>query len=318
MLSRVLHQARGVEFLNKVVENKLKTPLLLVGPEGVGRRYSVVQALKEMYCREGRQVDCKCYDCVALEDLMHPDLQILSGDEKDIGVEAIRGVVSTSYSFPSSGPVRAFIIDGADRITIPAANALLKTLEEPPDSARFFLLSETYDKVLPTIRSRCGEVVYGRLPESFIVERLRELEYDAAKALIYARMAEGSIGQAAKLWGSERLRLRDQVISLISHGLAKNLAALFAQMDELGSDLSLALTLLDQVLHDLLILDVDPTRLINLDALEQLVAMSKRGSDTTWVNLRAELNSVKNHFSRVPIHLPFHVKTSFVQSFFTF
>jgi len=316
VLSDVQGQESGVETLQRVADSKLKTPLLVVGDEGVGRKFAVMQTAKELFCREGRTPGCRCYDCTAIDNLMHSDVTLIQPEEgKDISVESIREVVDKSSSYPSSGPIRVMLVDGIDHVTTPAANAILKTLEEPPDTTRFFLLAETYDEVIPTIRSRCGRIDFKRLPESFVLEKLKLIEEDATKALVYSRMGEGSIGRAQKLWGANRLRTRDAVISLISYCISNNLAGLFAQIDELSEDLSLVLTMLEQVLYDLLVIDLDPTRLINLDAMEELVAMKKRGHDGSWIQLKSSLGAIKNRGSN--IKLSFHIKAAFVQTFFT-
>lgn len=213
MLSNVQGQDEGVRFLRRVVDGALSDPLLLVGTEGVGRRYSVHEAAKEAFCG-GEEDDC--FHCVQIDRGAHPDfVEIRPQDGKEIGVDAIRSVVNQAYSFPVTAKLRFFLIDGVDRMTPAAANALLKTLEEPPRMGRFFLLAEESSRVLATIRSRCGLVRYRPLAEDFVVASLARFEKDGTKALVYARLAEGSLGRAVQLRGSGRLTLRDQVLSIL-------------------------------------------------------------------------------------------------------
>lgn len=316
MLSDVLDQIEGVYFLRRVINGYLKAPLLLVGNEGVGRRFSVLQAAKEMFCKAGCVKGCECYDCSTVDNDIHPDVTVICPvEDKDIGVDVVRSAVIEAGSYPSSGSVRFFVIDGADRMTIPAANAILKTLEEPPNTARFFLLAESYDRVLPTIRSRCGPVRYKKLPESLVISKIGEIEEDPIKALVLARMAEGSVGRAVSYWSSGRLKLRDQALNVMMFGSNSDIPSLFAAIDEIGGDLSLMLKLFDQLTHDLLMVSTDPTRLINLDIREQLEAMNQRVGVTKWIKLIAELKLVYSRFDAVSINLPFHVKSAFVQSF---
>ena len=130
MLDEVQGQEDGVRHLRRVVAGQLVSPLLLVGEEGTGRRFATLQAIREMFCTGTRRPDCSCPDCIQVTAGAHPDLMIVEATDKDIGIDSIRDALERAGSFPAVAPVRVFLIDGADRMTVPAANALLKTLEE--------------------------------------------------------------------------------------------------------------------------------------------------------------------------------------------
>lgn len=309
MLADVQGQDEGVLFLRRFVEGKLTSPLLLVGEAGVGRCFSVVQAVKEVFCSAGRESGCACLDCVQVDQRTHSDFTLLTpeAEDKDIGVAAIREIVDLANSWPSQAPWRVVVIDGADHMTVAAANALLKTLESPPARTTFFLLTENYGKVLPTIRSRCGKVPYRTLPEGLVLSKLSEFETDPAKALVYARMGEGSIGRAIHYWGSGRLGLRDRVYTLLQLGLSRDIASLFSLVDGMAPELKLGLRLLDQLLYDILMIPYDSTRLINQDLADGVELMRQEAALNVWVELSAGVGAMRNHGSR--IHRPFHLKT---------
>jgi len=313
MLSNVQSQDEGVAFLRCVVADTLKDPLLLVGESGVGRRFSVLEAAKEAFCKHGEGEDC--VHCVQIDKNVHPDfLCIRSTDGRDIGVDTIRGLINQAYSFPTLAKRRFILIDGVDRMTPAAANALLKTLEEPPRKVRFFLLAEESIRVLPTIRSRCGLVRYRPLPEDFVVARVRRFEKDEAKALVYARLAEGSLGRAIQFKINGRLRLRDQVVALLQTGLRGDLSSLFSSVDDLGTDLALGCRFLNHVLHDLVMVDHEPSRLTNVDLQEQLVSMKANLGVARLARLRAGYQVLEGRRHR-NVNLPFHVKTFLADSF---
>lgn len=317
MLSDVQGQPEGIAFLRRIVEKKSSPPLMLVGEEGVGRKFSVVQAAKELFCQGKSSVDCRCSDCYQIDQSIHPDIVHLSApSDKEIGVDVVRQAVALSFVSPTSAPTRFVIVDGAERLTLAAANALLKTLEEPPPTTRFFLLAESYDQVLPTIRSRCGRVPYHKLPESFVVSVLSRFEKDSVKALVYGRIAEGSVGRAIRYWGSNRIKLRDQVCGLFERSASRDLSIVFSTIDEFDKDLPLALKFMDHLVHDLLIYQIDPRRVINQDILGQLDTMRKRTANQDWIRLRAALKQVHERYSSSYINLPFHVKSAFVSSLF--
>lgn len=317
MLSRVQHQSEGVKFLRRVVEGSLVSPILLLGPEGVGRRFSVLSAVREAFCEGTREPSCECSTCFQLGKGIHTDVFIHEAADRDIGIDEVRSIVVEAKNYPSAD-FRCFIIDGADRFTGPAANAFLKTLEEPPARSRFFLLAESADLVLPTIRSRCGAVRYNLLPEAFVLSELLQRigsDDDSGKALIYARMGEGSVGRAVRYWGSGRIGLRDQVIKVLQLSLERDLPALFALVDSMEQDLPLALKLLEQVLHDVLIVRVDPRRAINTDRVDELATMHDKATVTLWSVLSRKVKALQNHYRTTRLNLQFQVKTILVESF---
>jgi len=311
MLSAVQGQSEGVRFLRRVIEGHVTTPLLLVGADGTGRRFSVIEAAKEAFSKG----DPESIHCVQIAKGMHPDLVVVQPeDDKDIGVEAMRAVVEQAGSFPSMVSARYVIIDGADAMTTAAANVLLKTLEEPPPTSRFFLLAETASAVLPTIRSRCGVVRYRPLPEKFILDYLREHTDDDAKALVCCRLAEGSVGRAYQYLASGRLSLRNKVLSLLKVGLSQDVSSLFSSIDEIESDLDRGLRFLDHLLRDLLMLPHDPSHITNVDIVDQLDALRVQIGEVRLSALLRESRQVRER-TRSKIILPFHVKTCFLAAF---
>lgn len=319
MLTEVREQDEGVRFLRKVVEGQFPSPLLLVGTEGIGRRFSVVAAAREAWAKG----DPESIHCVQLNRGIHPDfLLVRPPDQKDsIGIGAIREVIDQASFLPMMAERRFIVIDGADSMTTEAANAFLKSLEEPHASTQFFLLAETLSDVLPTVRSRCGIVRYRPLSEGFVVSQLLKLTDDATKALVYARLSEGSVGRAIQYLGSGRLALRDGMVGLLQKALTGDLASLFAGVNAISgsavkgvSGLKLGLRFLEHVLHDLTMIPYDPSRLTNLDIAESLGQLRVQIGDRRLANLHAGLQTVRRR-QDAPINLGFHVKTYLATAF---
>jgi hypothetical protein len=314
VLSEVQCQDEAVAILRRVIEGKYVSPLLLVGEEGTGRRFAVYETIKEMVAAD--RGGPKAPEVVQIARGVHPDvLYVTAPSEKEIGVEAAREVVDRAQLYPTASPYRFFIVDGADRMTAAAANALLKTLEEPPARSRFFLLAERYDRVLNTIRSRCGRVPFRKLPTPFIISRLSAVEPDGDKALVYGRMGEGSMGRATRYWGASRLTLRDRVLSVLKYGVEGDVSSSFATIDEIVQDLPLALRFLRFLAHDLLVLPLDPDRVFNHDIRGGLAEMRARSSEATWARLSGELKKLEDRYDSSYINLSFHVKTAIVTVF---
>jgi len=313
MLADVQGQDEAVHFLRKFVDGSFTSPLLLVGEEGTGRRFSVIQAVKEVSCTT-KEPGCKCLDCTQIDQGMYSDLTFLrpEAEGKDIGVDAVREIAELANSYPSQSPWRTIVIDGADRMTPAAANALLKTLEDPPARTAFFLLTESYERVLPTIQSRCGKVSYRPLSEGLIVSKLSEFNADPTKALVYARMSEGSIGRAIHYWGSGRLGLRDRMSTLLQLGLNGDMSSVFTQIDGIAAELSLGLRFLDQLVYDVIMVPIDPTRLINLDLREEIEQLREGANLDTWVDFASGVGAIQKHWAR--INKAFHLKSLFVRT----
>ena len=316
MLSDVRGQDTGIHYLRRVVDGHLKSPLLLVGEEGVGKRFAVLQTTKEIYCDGTRKDGCQCGQCAQLDAGIHTDFYMLAPDgDKDIGVDAIRDLVSTAGVYPTTAPRKILVIDGADRLTNAAANALLKTLEEPPPTVRFFLLAESPARVIPTIRSRCGLVPFHALPEALILSVLQRFESDPTKALVFARLGDGSVGRAVRYWGSGRLTLRDKTFSLIRLALERDIAGLFSAVDSMEKELPQVLRFLSYILHDLLMIGVDPDRIINLDLREDIVQMSTRSGSEKWYQFSTAVRELREQSRMVKLLLTFQIKTLFAKSF---
>jgi DNA polymerase III subunit delta' len=304
MLNDVRGQSEGVRVLQRVVEGHLKSPLLLVGTEGVGRKYSVIEAARQSFCKG----DPASPHSKRIDEGVHPDLVIVQPpDDKELGVDAIRAVVSQAETFPSLVPARYVVIERADKMTTPAANALLKTLEEQPPTTRFFLLAESPDFVLPTIRSRCGLVRYRPLPEKFVVEYVKDLTDDPTKALVCCRLGEGSVGLAYQFLASGRLTLRNKMVSLLELGLAGDFSSLFSRIDEIENDLQRGLHFLSHLLCDIIMLPHAPDRITNLDIAEKLGGLGTRLGEGRTEDLLSGLNELRG-WARGKT-LPFHTKT---------
>ncbi len=305
MLTAIQEQPEAVRFLERVAEGGLTAPLLLLGQEGVGRRFSILETAKQSFSRYG----AGDFHSFQIDRGAHPDVTIIAPapDKRDIGIEAIRDVVEMAGTFPSTVPARYVIIDGADFLSAAAANALLKTLEEPPKTTRFFLLAESLTEVLPTIRSRCGLVRYRPLSESFIVGQLAQHTSDQTKALVYARLSGGSVGRALQYLGAGRLALRDQMVGLLEKAISGDLSSLFAAVNEVSS-LKLGLRFLEHLLRDLIMLPFDNTRLTNADLVDKLGWLRSKIGESRLVELVHGYSEIQQH-SRAPINLGFHVKS---------
>jgi DNA polymerase-3 subunit delta' len=149
-----------------------------------------------------------CAGCTTVLAGTHADLKVLRPEGLSIGVGEARALVLESAMRPTTGRWRVLLIEDADRLTEPAANALLKALEEPAARTVFLLCAPAVDDVLPTIRSRC-RLVRLKPPSSADIAGVLEHEgIDRSIASFAARAAQGHVGRARRLATDEQARSR--------------------------------------------------------------------------------------------------------------
>jgi len=162
---------------NLVKEGLYPSSTLFAGPEGVGKKLIATHLLKEL---TGSPLNVK-----------------LIGEEKPPTIDEIRQSSQWLFTKPVQGRGKGVIVDNAELMRGEAANALLKTLEEPPEYAYLILIARNEEGVLPTLRSRCKVFRFGRLTDAnveFILERLK-VNYD--KKVV--KISRGSVGMALTL-----------------------------------------------------------------------------------------------------------------------
>lgn len=225
------HDAPVAAFGEGLSRGKLHHAWLLAGPRGVGKasfahlaaRRLLAEAAGPPIAGDGLSVPDTHPVASLLDAESHPDFRLLdrlpkdvkqreglradrTGDEellRSINVEQVRGLASLFQSTPFLSPWRVAIIDSIDDLEAPAANALLKSLEEPPPNCLFLLVSHAPAGLLPTIRSRCLTVRFNPLDDAAMTSALRAAlpDLDDADVAEMIRAGEGSPGTALQRRG---------------------------------------------------------------------------------------------------------------------
>src|SRR5262245_54240505 len=165
---------RIVELLSRsVARGTLPPSLIFSGPHGAGKRLTALAVAQALNCLHPRSADARdatrgpvdacgtCAACVRITRGVHPDVLVVEpGDSGAIKIDQIRDIVDRAAFRPFEGRRRVVIVDDADALVPAAQNALLKTLEEPPSSSVFILLTSRPDVLLPTVRSRCIRLMF--------------------------------------------------------------------------------------------------------------------------------------------------------------
>jgi DNA polymerase-3 subunit delta' len=202
----------------------LPPSLIFAGPEGVGKRMAAVALAQLVNCRKVDSTGDACGKCAACTRIarnVYSDVLIVEpGDTGAIKIDQIREAIDRTAYRPFEGRLRVVIIDGADAMQPESQNALLKTLEEPPSASMFVLVTSRPDVLLPTVRSRCQRLRFGRLTGAEVADVLvRAHDYDQAEAQAAASVADGSVGAALE-GGSEGIVEARTTAAAVLSGIA--------------------------------------------------------------------------------------------------
>ncbi len=178
---------------------KLSHCYLISGPAGSGKRTLARLLSAAMECTGPEPPCMACRACRKALSGNHPDIVIVDEpDKKQVPVELIRQARADAFIRPNEGRKKVFLIPRAQDLNVPAQNALLKILEEPPGYGVFLLLADTPERLLPTIRSRCSELRLTPLDSETLRSALRARHPEQSPETLEAavRRSGGFLGQA--------------------------------------------------------------------------------------------------------------------------
>ena len=205
---------------NAVEKDQVSHAYILNGERGAGKKLLANLFAATLLCEKGGPDPCNdCHSCRQAESGNHPDIiRVTHEKPNSIGVDDIREQVNNTIMIkPYQGPYKVYIIDHADLMTPQAQNALLKTIEEPPQYAVILLLVENAEVLLTTINSRCVMLrlryIKDILIKKYLMENLKVPDY---KADLCTAFAQGNMGHAIMLANSEHFNeIREEAVQLL-------------------------------------------------------------------------------------------------------
>lgn len=312
------------EFLRRIITaGRLPGALLFAGPDGVGKKQFALEIAKSILCAESQSFgscgECAIcrragrfvlprsekrdeYDKVIFSE--HADVGLIIPFGRNIGVGAIRELEREANFRPYEGKSRFFVIDDADKMNLSAANALLKTLEEPPVTTHIILLTSRYNSLLATIVSRCQVMRFQPIAceeiESYLAATKQFSPEDAGLA---ARICRGSLGRALQMSGENFRTSREAMMGVLeAQTAAPDRARLLRAAEEMGDtrtrdEFEPRLEILGSLIHDTWQLKMGREKkvLVNADLHSRLIKCAENSTAEKLTRLLGEIEKVREN-----------------------
>lgn len=286
--TEIIGHQRPLEILRLALDNgRLHHAYLFVGPEGSGKRTVALALAKAIHCREMKNDFCdRCPDCARIQAGNHPDVRLVQTleDKKEISIKQVRELEKELNFRSFSGKRKIAIIDPATLLNASSQNALLKTLEEPPQNSLIVLIAPNAGALLPTLRSRCLRVSFGPLARDEVARYLMSKEgMNQDDASLRAALSMGSLGAAIKFDKDELLEKRRSWAALLLSLSAGDYRGAIAAAEAIASDKEECLGFLEWAetwYRDLLIhaATENSDEMVNVDMLTEIESQSAKGN----------------------------------------
>lgn len=304
-----------IEYMQNAVKmDQVSHAYILSGARGSGKKMLANLFAQTLQCeRHGTEPCGECHSCRQAESANHPDIiRVQHEKPNSIGVEDVRSqVIGDVMIRPYSSPYKIYIIAEADKMTVQAQNALLKTIEEPPSYAILFLLVENAETLLPTIRSRCVMLklknIKDKLIKKYLMESLKVPDY---KADVCAAFAQGNVGQAVMLAQSEHFNeIYSEATQLLKHVKDMEVSEIVAAVKAVSRfklEITDYLDILAVWFHDVLLYKA--TRDVNgIIFQEDIDAILEQASSSSYEGIETILEALDKAKQRIRANVNFEL-----------
>lgn len=294
------HEQIKEHFRNAVQTGKVSHAYILSGEAGMGRKSLANAFALDLLCEKGLPDPCmQCHACKQVLSGNHPDLIYVTHEKPaSIGVDDIREQINDTIMVrPYSSYHKIYIVDEAEKMTVQAQNALLKTIEEPPAYVIIILLTTNQEAFLPTILSRCIQLKLKPLKNDVVGGYLMEtMGVKESQADVYAAFARGNLGKAIHLASSDEFQLMyRQVLNLLKNLKEMDISMLLDSIKRLQEDhldLNECLDFVQLWYRDILMFKV--TRDMNLLVFkDEYTTVSNICQKSSYEGLEAILNAIE-------------------------
>ncbi len=328
MFDKLIGNSPNKEIFKRLIKTgRIPHSLLFVGKEGIGKKQFALEIAKSMVCLNPKDFEAcdDCKNCRRAEKFDFPSFddkdshkQVIFSEHSDIGmvipyrntilVDAIRDLEKEANFRPYEAKVRIFIIDDAEKLSTSidnAANALLKTLEEPSETTYIFLITSRPSSLLPTILSRCQTIRFAPIDSSKIEEHLLENEkLSSEDAKLTAKISRGSIGTALETDLEKYREQREKMFGVLeSLSLQKGYSNLLRTAEDLSDAKNKdyyekTLEILQILIHDVLTIQNNPnSEIINFDLTKDLTKLSENVNNQTLAKWLLEIETLRENLT---------------------
>ncbi len=299
---------------NAIATNKVSHAYIINGERNAGKEFIARVFAMTLQCEKGETEPCgECHSCKQALGNNQPDIIYISHEKPNtIGVEDIRVQINGDIAIkPYSSPRKIYIINEGEKMTPQAQNALLKTLEEPPEYAVILILTTNVEAMLPTVLSRCVVLnmkpVSDRLVKKYLMEQLAVPDYKANISVAFAR---GNIGKAKMLASSEEFeKVKDEAITLVKNINDMEISEIvkaIKKISEYKFDVNDYLDILMAWYRDVLLFKAtkDVNSLVFKEDIQQIMRMSDR---STYEGIEQIVNALQSAKKRLEANVNFEL-----------
>ncbi|MFS0784125.1 DNA polymerase III subunit delta' [Bacillus sp. 1P06AnD] len=247
---------------NSILKRRVAHAYLFEGERATGKKEAAVLLAKSLYCEqpiEGIQPCNQCANCRRIESGNHPDVHMIEPDGLSIKKEQIQYLQDEFSKKGVESSRKFYVLSDAEKMTVQAANSLLKFLEEPLSETIAILITEQPQRILPTILSRCQDISFQSLPSHLLVKKLREEGAELQSALIASQLTN-SFEEAKEIcfddWFAQAQRKVLKLYEVLSQDYLKALIDLqdewfgfFKEKDQVDRGLDLLLLIYKDLLY---------------------------------------------------------------------
>ena len=306
------HEMIKDHFQKAIEYHKVSHAYILSGEQGMGRKMLAKAFAMTLLCEKSDKEPCmECHSCKQILSGNHPDVIWVTHEKlNSIGVDDIREQINDTIQIkPYSSAYKIYLVDEAEKMTVQAQNALLKTIEEPPAYAIIILMTTNEETFLPTILSRCIKLKLKPLKDQTISSYLTEsMGISENQADVFAAFARGNLGKAIHLASSEEFKLLyREVLTLLKNVKEMDIAMLLdyiKKMQEENLILDECLDFMQLWYRDILMYKV--TKDMNcLIFKEEYTAVSRLCQNSSYEGLEAIIKAIEKAKSRLHANVNF-------------
>lgn len=175
IFNNIIGNEKNKDLLKNIIDtNNIAHSYMFVGKESIGKLIFAKEFAKAILCENSERPCNVCKSCIEFDTYNNPDFSILEPEGTSIKIDSIREFIKKVYEKPVVSNRKVYIINDSNYMTKEAQNALLKTLEEPPEYVTIILITSNENMFLPTIKSRCTKIVFNKLTDAELAKVLEK------------------------------------------------------------------------------------------------------------------------------------------------